>query len=135
MVVDDSFNKQIFQNTIVKRLKAIRFEKWISLEELWKTLGIAHQYISNVLNGRQLASLDRLEKIAFWLWITPTDFEKLLKQARQAEYEHSTGQKVGDIDESKAVEVLLSKNGIKLSDDARAELERNIEFMRFKYPE
>ena len=135
MKEDKFFNKPLFIKLFFKRLLLIADDKWIN-QKKWAELSKEDSSnISAWINGRKPVWEEKAIYLAKSLNLSDSEVDKIILDARKQELELSTGQKVGDIDESKAVEVLLSKNGIKLSDDAKAELERNIEFMRFKYPE
>ncbi len=99
MAVDDSFDKGFFNKYLWKKLNYIRSEKSITYENLSGIVWVSQSYLTNMFNGRQVASNERWKSIAKALWISSSEFEKIFNDAREAEYEHTTWQSISNSEE------------------------------------
>jgi len=99
MSIEESFNRNFFSSYIGKELKKYREQKQITLTELADNIWVSHSYITNLLNGRNNWTTEVFRKIAYALGVSENDFKKIIVEARKAEYEYTTGEKLwcGDL--------------------------------------
>ncbi len=106
MVDKELYNKKFFLSYMWKEF---RKRLNITQTELAKKLWVSQTYVNSVLNGE--ASIKGYEKLLHFaqaLWLTSQQFDKIYKEAREAEYEHSTGLPIRwlDLDEYEKEELL-----------------------------
>lgn len=108
MAVDDSFNKQFFNNFLWKKFRIEKAKTDLTFEEIANRVWVSYTYIVNMFNGRQIASIGRWESIGEALWVSSSEFEKIFKEAREAEYEYTTWLPISwlDLDEYEMEELL-----------------------------
>lgn len=110
MSIEESFNKSFFSSYIGKKLKIYREQKEITVTDLADKIGVSHSYITNLLNWRNNWTTEVFRKIAYALGLSENDFKKIIVDARKAEYEHTTGEKLWWIDfENKKPQELLEE--------------------------
>lgn len=94
MAIEDKqgFDKRFLSDYIAKRLSKVREEKQILLTDVAAKMGVKyHSTVTSVLNGRMTASVEQLWKIAYGIWVSEKEFDKLVLEAKEAEIEHSHG--------------------------------------------
>lgn len=90
MAVDESFDKLFFNTYLGKKFKILRGRKDITFEKLAEKVWVSYAYIVNMFNGRQIWSLEAWKRVADGLGISEKEFNTIIKEAKKAEYEHST---------------------------------------------
>jgi transcriptional regulator with XRE-family HTH domain len=131
MTFEESFDKNFFYTLLWRELKKIRDDKWITLKEMADKMWVTHVYISNLLNGRWSWNLNTFKKVASTLWLTETQFNKIVDEAKKAEYEHTTWNKIWS-EEDFDFEVALRKEYWQELDDYTVEKIKDfIEHVKF----
>lgn len=143
MAIDESFDKQFFNKFLWKKLKIVRASKNITFENLAKQVWVSYSYIVNMFNWRQIATLEKWKVIAEWLWVYEKEFDQIVREAKKAEYEQTTGTNIEiipnwkintleniDFDNDELLKVMFKKDYWKeLSDHDRDEI---LNFIKFK---
>lgn len=82
----DYFDKLQLLKIIWRKLKKIAQEKWITLEE-WSNRGawLWKWDISNVMNWKKWVSTEKLIQIAWAIWVSKKQLEKIIVEAKKDE--------------------------------------------------
>lgn len=114
--------------------------KWLTISFVAEKMKTAQPLLSRSLNGKVVSSDKLFTRIGEAIWLSSVQIKKIFREADEEEYKYKYGKDImpelGDfsvMDEDDLEDVLLSKNGIKLSSEAKKDIKMYVEFMKSKY--
>lgn len=134
----DMAQNDFFDKDIVLKIIGRHFQKLMKLSQqefanrLWKN----QSYVNQVLNWRTAVTKSQLLDFAYALWMNDDEWEELVKHAKKAEYEQTTGEKVeswsvdiNDFDDTDLLKCAFKKEfGKPVSDE---DISKVKDFMRY----
>lgn len=140
-IFEKSFNDEIFWKNLWRKIYNFILNKNITISAIAEKLWKKQPDISNLLNWKRTTkNIDQYKEIALIVWMPIKDFEKLVKEAKKAEYEETTWDFIPnweintleniDFDNEELLKVMFKKEFWKdLSDHDREEI---LNFIKFK---
>lgn len=96
MAQNDFFDKDIVLKIIGRHFqKLMKLSQQEFANKLWKN----QSYVNQVLNWKTAVTKNQLLDFAYALWMNDDEWEELVKYAKKAEYEQTTGEKLEIIPE------------------------------------
>lgn len=129
-IFEPSFDNAYFGKYLWRKIYNYLLSQKITLLKLEKIIWMKQPHISTLLNWKRTTkNIDQYRLIAVWAWMSEGEFERLVKEARKAEYEHSTGRNtepVGELSFSAA----LSKEFWISDKDAISDIKKYIKYVK-----
>lgn len=90
-IFEKSFNDEFFWKYVWRKVYNFLIWKNITVSSISEKLWKSQPDISNLLNWKRTTkNLDQYRDIAICGWMTDSEFQKIVKEAKKAEYEQTT---------------------------------------------
>ncbi len=108
-IFDRNFDSDFFWKTLWRKVYNFILNRDLTVSDIAKKLWKNQPDISNLLNWKRTTkNIEQYKEISICAWMSEKEFDKIFNEAREAEFEHSTGLPIGwmDLDEYEQAELL-----------------------------
>ncbi len=140
-IFEKSFNDEFFWKYVWRKVYNFLIWKNITVSSISEKLWKSQPDISNLLNWKRTTkNLDQYRDIAICGWMTDSEFQKIVKEAKKAEYEQTTWDFIPDgkvntledidFDNEELLKVMFKKDWLK--EPTEDDIKEIMNFIKFK---